>query len=58
MKIKLWDTLLISVSSVLIAYLEWGLTSSLEDVWRIVLSIFTGVALAAILILIDLRMRG
>lgn len=57
MKIKLWDTLLIAVAAVLIAFLEWQLTSSLDSVWRIVLSIFTGVALAAVLILIDLKTR-
>jgi hypothetical protein len=57
MKAKIFTTFLIALASVLAAYVEWEISSGI-GVWRIPLSIFTGLALAAVLIIWDWKSRG
>jgi hypothetical protein len=57
MKAKIFTTFLIALAAVLVAFIEWSIAEGL-GVWRIPISIFTGLALAAILILWDLKSRG
>ena len=56
MKAKVFTTFLIAISSVLVAYVEWEISSGI-GIWRIPLSIFTGLALAAVLIIWDWKSR-
>jgi hypothetical protein len=55
---KLWNTALISIASILAALIEWQIAEPMGFMIRVILSLITGITLAAILIAIDIKTRG
>jgi hypothetical protein len=54
---KLWDTGLIALASVLAASIEWQIAEPMGFIWRLILSLLVGCMLAAVLIVINIKTR-